>query len=152
LLAEREPGGEVGVRTLGEFAIPSQPGNERQAAAKVLEAVAPLNLSETRQKRLETAVAEATMNAMEHGNNYQEEVPVKIHVSAADENLTIRITDQGGGAPIPESTTPDLEAKLAGEQSPRGWGLFLIKNMVDEMNVSQDETTHTIELVVRYTG
>lgn len=92
------------------------------------------------------------MNAMEHGNKYQEDVPVKIHVSADNENLTIRITDQGGGAPIPESTAPDLAAKLAGEQSPRGWGLFLIKNMVDEMNVIQDEKTHTIELVVRYRG
>ena len=44
--------------------------------------------------------------------------------------------------------TPDLDAKLAGDQSPRGWGLFLIKNMVDEMNVYQDESHHTIELVM----
>jgi serine phosphatase RsbU (regulator of sigma subunit)/anti-sigma regulatory factor (Ser/Thr protein kinase) len=148
LQAERGIGGEV----LGEFAIPSQPGNERQAAAKVLEAVAPLNLPESRRKRLETAVAEATMNAMEHGNKYQEDIPVKINVTADTEILTIRITDQGGGAPIPASNTPDLEAKLAGEQSPRGWGLFLIKNMVDEMNLIQDEKTHTIELKIRYTG
>ena len=144
----RGGGGEV----LGEFTISSQPGNERQAAAKVLEAVAPLNLPESRHKRLETAVAEATMNAMEHGNKYREDVPVNIHVSADDEKLTIRITDQGGGAPIPESTIPDLQAKLAGQQSPRGWGLFLIKNMVDEMNLFQDEKTHTIELIIRYTG
>ncbi|GAB4577579.1 MAG: hypothetical protein Fur0022_03100 [Anaerolineales bacterium] len=133
---------------LGEFNIPSAPGNERQAAAKVLEAASPLGLPEARLKKLETAVAEATMNAMEHGNKYQEDVPVKIRVSADDEKLTVHITDQGGGLPIPESTTPDLDAKLAGEQSPRGWGLFLIKNMVDEMNMIQDEKTHTIELVV----
>lgn len=143
--------GEEGAKVLGEFSIPSAPGNERQAAAKVLEAVAPLNLPEARRKRLETAVAEATMNAMEHGNKYQEEVSVHIQVSADDEKLTVQITDQGGGATIPESTVPNLEAKLAGEQSPRGWGLFLIKNMVDEMNIVQNEKTHTIELVV-YTG
>ena len=46
------------------------------------------------------------------------------------------------------AATPDLELKLAGEQTPRGWGLFLIKNMVDEMNVSSDDTHHTIELVM----
>lgn len=149
---ERLPSSPNTEHTLGQFAIPSQPGNERQAAAKVLEAVAPLNLPEARRKRLETAVAEATMNAMEHGNKYQEDVPVNIHVFVEDEKLTIRITDQGGGADIPASTTPDLVAKLAGEQSPRGWGLFLIKNMVDEMNVVQDEETHTIELVIKYTG
>ena len=48
-----------------------------------------------------------------------------------------------------ESVTPDLSAKLAGEQTPRGWGLFLIKNMVNEMNVIQDENQHTIELVMK---
>lgn len=139
-------------RILGTFEIPSQPGNERHAAAKVLEAVKGLGFDETRLKRLETAVAEATMNAMEHGNKYQADVPVKIYVSADGEKLTIHIVDQGGGSGIPESTHPDLVAKLSGEQSPRGWGLFLIKNMVDEMNVLQNEKTHTIELVVRYSG
>ena len=60
----------------------------------------------------------------------------------------VRITDHGGGAEIPEAETPDLDAKLAGLQSPRGWGLFLIKNMVDEMNVSGDSEHHVIELVL----
>jgi anti-sigma regulatory factor (Ser/Thr protein kinase) len=61
----------------------------------------------------------------------------------------VRITDQGGEKAIQEETAPDLEAKLAGEQSPRGWGLFLIKNMVDEMNIIQDEAHHTVELVMQ---
>ena len=42
-----------------------------------------------------------------------------------------------------------MAAKLAGEQSPRGWGLFLIRNMVDEMHVHQAENRHTIELIMR---
>jgi anti-sigma regulatory factor (Ser/Thr protein kinase) len=33
-------------------------------------------------------------------------------------------------------------------QSPRGWGLFLIKNLVDEMQVTSDETHHTVELIL----
>ena len=44
---------------------------------------------------------------------------------------------------------PDLEAKLAGLQRPRGWGLFLIKNMVDEAHESTDGELHTLELVMR---
>jgi anti-sigma regulatory factor (Ser/Thr protein kinase) len=43
---------------------------------------------------------------------------------------------------------PDLDAKLAGLQTPRGWGLFLIKNMVDELHTSTDEQHHIIELVM----
>ena len=62
--------------------------------------------------------------------------------------MAVRISDQGGGQPATETEDPDLEAKLAGQQSPRGWGLFLIKNMVDEMNITEDGAVHTVELVV----
>jgi anti-sigma regulatory factor (Ser/Thr protein kinase) len=103
-------------------------------------------------ERLKTAVAEATMNAMEHGNHYRAEVPVVIEVSASDAELSIKITDEGSGPPAFHSETPDLEAKLEGMQTPRGWGLFLIKNMVDDMNVTGDEHHHTVELVTYLKG
>jgi anti-sigma regulatory factor (Ser/Thr protein kinase) len=89
---------------------------------------------------------------MEHGNQYQEDLPVEIQVLTDRDRLFIRIKDYGVGTTIPESTQPDLTAKLAGEQTARGWGLFLIKNMVDEMNTNQDETHHTIELVLNLEG
>jgi len=138
--------------TLAEFSIPSEPGNERQAAQQVADTVKELNLSQTGLDRLKTAVAEATMNAMEHGNQYQADIPVMIQVLRNEAALAVRITDQGGGQSIPEAQTPDLDAKLSGEQSPRGWGLFLIKNMVDEMNITSDDEHHTIELIVRLKG
>jgi anti-sigma regulatory factor (Ser/Thr protein kinase) len=134
--------------TLAEFDIPSQPGNERQAAGQVMAALEGSLFSEARRKRLETAVAEATMNAMEHGNQYQADLPVHIAVLSSPENLVVSITDHGGGADIPAADTPDLDAKLAGLQSPRGWGLFLIKNMVDELNVRGDNEHHVVELVL----
>lgn len=89
------------------------------------------------------------MNAMEHGNEYDPEKPVYIEVSASDGELSIKITDGGSGPPIPEAETPDIEAKLANRQTPRGWGLFLIESMVDELRVSGGEGRHTIELVFR---
>jgi anti-sigma regulatory factor (Ser/Thr protein kinase) len=107
-----------------------------------------LGLSDRTLERLKTAVAEATMNAMEHGNHYQVELPVTIEVSASDAELSVKITDEGSGPPAFHSETPDLEAKLEGMQTPRGWGLFLIKSMVDEMNVTGDEHHHTVELIL----
>ena len=132
---------------LGAFQIPSAVGNERDAAKQVVDLVMQANFPESRLKKLETAVAEATMNAMEHGNKYDPEKMVDIEVSSGEGRLIIRISDKGGGAAIPETTAPDLDAKLSGDQSPRGWGLFLIKNMVDEMNLIPAEGKHTIELV-----
>jgi serine phosphatase RsbU (regulator of sigma subunit)/anti-sigma regulatory factor (Ser/Thr protein kinase) len=145
-------GGEEAWRRLGSFSWPSEPGNERLAMAKVAEIVQPLNLAPDRLDRLKTAVAEATMNAMEHGNRFQSDVPVSFVVRASDEDVSVLITDQGGSNPIPAPHTPDLEAKLAGLQTPRGWGLFLIENMVDQMHVSSDGATHTVELVMHLRG
>lgn len=146
---------QYGVRTtslLADFAIPSAPDNERQAVTQIAAAVAGLGLPVDRLDRLQTAVAEATMNAMEHGNRYDPDKPVAIQVRASDAELTVSITDHGGGQAIPEAEEPDLEAKLAGLQSPRGWGLFLIRSMVDEMRVTSDETHHTVELVLKLEG
>ncbi len=139
-------------RTLAEFSVASEPDNERLALQRVAEAVRELGLSARRLEQLKTAVAEATMNAMEHGNHYRPELPVQIAVLASPAELAVRITDQGGGAPIGEPETPDLEAKLANQQTPRGWGLFLIKSMVDEMRVTSDDAHHTVELIVRLDG
>lgn len=135
-------------QVIAEFELPSEPGNERRAMEEVADVVQYLKLPATRLERLKTAVAEATMNAMEHGNKYQVELPVQIEVMTIDEALAVRITDRGGGQPIPEAEQPDLEAKLAGMQSPRGWGLFLIESMVDELNVLTDDVHHTVELII----
>jgi serine phosphatase RsbU (regulator of sigma subunit)/anti-sigma regulatory factor (Ser/Thr protein kinase) len=139
-------------RKLLEFELPSEPGNERQAMERVAGAVDGLGLPADRLERLKTAVAEATMNAMEHGNQYNPDLPATIRVDASKSAIAVKITDHGGGDEIVEPEAPDLESKLAGLQSPRGWGLFLIREMVDELSVSNDDIHHTIRLVMRLTG
>jgi anti-sigma regulatory factor (Ser/Thr protein kinase) len=139
-------------RTLAELSIPSEPGNERRAAEEVARAVSGLGLPEKTLARFKTAVAEATLNAMEHGNRYQAELPVLIEVSVSQADLSVKVTDEGSGPPAFHSVTPDIEAKLEGEQSLRGWGLFLIRNLVDDMNVTGDEHHHTIELIINLKG
>lgn len=135
---------------LATFDIVSAPGNERLALKKVTEMIGD-RLPRNRLQRLETAVAEATMNAMEHGNQHNPDKPVKIELATSKTAVRVRISDQGGGSPIDSTVTPDLYAKLSGEQSPRGWGLFLIKNMVDEMHIIQDDHQHTVELLMQLT-
>ena len=104
------------------------------------------------------------MNAMEHGNHYQPDLPVEIEVVLSENSpgkaaagepardpwsrlLLVRIRDHGGSQIIPQSEAPDLDAKLAGLQSPRGWGLFLIESMVDEMKIHTDSEHHTVEII-----
>ena len=137
---------------LAEFTVASEPGNERLVMEMVTEAVQNTFLSGGKLERMRTAVAETSMNAIEHGNQYRVELPVIVGVYSSDNSIMIRITDLGGGREIPEAVKPDIEAKLAGLQSPRGWGLFLIESMVDEMHVSSDEQHHTVELIFHDTG
>jgi anti-sigma regulatory factor (Ser/Thr protein kinase) len=141
-------GGGTAERELAAFEVPSELGNERLAIDRVAEAVAGLGLAGSRLERLKTAVGEATMNAIEHGNGNRPELPVEVRVVADETDVKVRITDQGGERAIPEVEAPDLEAKLAGLQTPRGWGLFLIQNMVDGLETAVNEHHHTIELVM----
>jgi serine phosphatase RsbU (regulator of sigma subunit)/anti-sigma regulatory factor (Ser/Thr protein kinase) len=135
-------------QTLATFAWSSEPGNERLAMAQVAEAVAGLGLPPARLERLKTGVAEATMNAMEHGNKFRPEIPVDFVVRASPTTVSVKITDRGAGPAIPQAQTPNLEAKLAGLQTARGWGLFLIEKMVDEVRVTANEDSHTVELIM----
>jgi len=140
-------------RTLDKWTLPSEPGNERGAIERLARAVQTLNLPPRRLEQLKTAVAEATMNAMEHGNHYMPDRPVSIVVMASETTLSVSVSDIGGTRELPaEPEEPDLEAKLAELQAPRGWGLFLIKHMVDDMHVTSDSDHHTIELIMHLEG
>ena len=140
-------------RRLDAFTLASELGNERLALARVAGTVQGLGLSQARLERLKTAVAEATMNAIEHGNRNRPEVPVEVEVTQHGPNIVVAIADQGGGreAAAEPAETPDIVRKLAGEQSPRGWGLFLIRHMVDAMDVTTEGTRHTVRLTVATT-
>jgi hypothetical protein len=47
---------------------------------------------------------------------------------------------------------PDLDAKLEGKQKPRGWGLFLIRHMVDGMDVHAADGHQTVTLILARDG
>ena len=144
-------------RRLDAFELPSEPGNERLALARVAGTVKDLGLSEARLERLKTAVAEATMNAIEHGNGNRPEIPVEVEVSLDGADIIVAISDQGGEAhaaaqDAADPEEPDLLKKLDGAQTPRGWGLFLIRNMVDAMDITTNGQRHTIWLTMRTGG
>jgi anti-sigma regulatory factor (Ser/Thr protein kinase) len=143
---------------LASFEVASVPGNEREVLDRVARAVAG-QLPPERLDRLKTAVAEATLNAIEHGHDSQAELAVGVEVTRQGDELVVAITDHGparsgaGDARPPECPEePDLTRKLAGEQSPRGWGLFLIRHMVDAMDVVTKDGRHIVRLAMRAGG
>src|SRR5207245_2206362 len=67
---------------LAEFSVASEPGNEREAIRRLEPLLASQGVSSGRLERLKTAVAEATMNAMEHGNGSRPETSGELTVLA----------------------------------------------------------------------
>ena len=116
---------------------------------RVAAAIGDLGLAPARLERLKTAVSEATMNAIEYGSQGNPDVPVDVTVETTAEAIVVRITDRALSGAVPsDAESPDIERKLAGEQKARGWGLFLIKNMVDSMDVTTDGSTQTVTLTL----
>lgn len=142
-------------RRLARFTVASEPGNERAAIARVADSVAGLNLPSGRLDRLMTAVAEATMNAIEHGNDNRRDLGVDIEVVLSGGEIIVAITDRGGRGEAGRlgaeggGEVPDLHRKLSGDQEPGGWGLFLIRHMVDGMEVTTSGERRTVRLTLR---
>jgi serine phosphatase RsbU (regulator of sigma subunit)/anti-sigma regulatory factor (Ser/Thr protein kinase) len=146
-----EPAGESGAGSvaLTAFSLPGTTGNEREAMDRVAAAVADLGLPADRLERLKTAVSEAAMNAIEYGSQGRDDIPFDVEVAVTPDDVLVRITDRALSGAVPsDAETPDIERKLAGDQKPRGWGLFLIEHMVDAMEVTTDEEagTQTVSL------
>jgi serine phosphatase RsbU (regulator of sigma subunit)/anti-sigma regulatory factor (Ser/Thr protein kinase) len=138
-----------GPTVITAFSVPGEEGNERMAMDRVAAAIADLGLPPARLERLKTAVSEATMNAIEYGSKGRPEVPVDVAVETTADAIVVRITDRALSGAVPDDAeAPDIERKLAGDQKHRGWGLFLIKNMVDSMDVTEDGSTQTVTLTM----
>ena len=75
-------------------------------------------------------VTEALANAVLYGNESDPEKTVRVEFSLDEHQVAVRVVDQGRGfdpAMVPDPTTPDhIDA-------PGGRGLFLIRNLMDEL-------------------
>jgi serine phosphatase RsbU (regulator of sigma subunit)/anti-sigma regulatory factor (Ser/Thr protein kinase) len=137
---------------LADFTVSSKSGNERQVIERLAAVLSGRGLDTVRLERLKTATAEATMNAMEHGNNYDPALDTRIVITASAARVLVRIYDHGTAQAVAPTEQPDLEAKLEGLQSPRGWGLFLIGEMVDSVDHRTEGGMHVLELAMNLEG
>ncbi len=115
-----------------ELHIPSKFGYEKRAMEEVASVARKMGFSDSRIDDLKTAVSEACLNAMEHGDKMNTTTKIGIILSIDKTKLKVSIEDRGNGV-SGEVDEPDIDKKIAGEQSPRGWGLFLIKRLIDDV-------------------
>ncbi|MBZ0310195.1 MAG: SpoIIE family protein phosphatase, partial [Anaerolineae bacterium] len=111
-----------------ELFIPSQLGFEMIARSAVESMAREVGFSDARIEDIKTAVAEACMNAIEHGNALDITRSVGVLLSASESRLEIRVMDAGMKTLPQEVPTP-------GQGDMRGWGLFFMQNLMDEFEI-----------------
>lgn len=114
-----------------ELRLPSRLGYEKVAMHTAASVARLMGFGEDRVEDLKTAVAEACINAMEHGNKLDDSLTVGVILSMDEDSLEVKVTDTGDG-PKGKASTPDIDKKMHGEEDARGMGMFLIQALVDE--------------------
>ena len=132
-----------------ELRLPSRLGFEKIAMATASSVAKLMGFAPDRVEDLKTAVAEACINAMEHGNKLDESLIVGVILSMDETSLEVKVLDTGTGPPSGVHT-PDMDKKMHGEEASRGMGMFLIQSLVDEAEwVSSPPAGSYARLVIR---
>ncbi|MGC9157490.1 MAG: ATP-binding protein [Terracidiphilus sp.] len=106
-------------------------GYEKVAMSTAAAVARMMGFRQERIEDLKTAVAEACINAIEHGNRLNEKLSVSLVLSAREDSLEVKVIDDGKGIEK-QPARPDIDRKMHGEEDPRGMGVFLIQALVDE--------------------
>ena len=91
------------------------------------------------------AVVEACINSFEHSHAGDQKVQIEFAVlgDSKPEKLQITITDTGIGFSPDDVEEPIIEEKLKAA-SKRGWGLKIIKGLMDEVEIRSGATGTTV--------
>ena len=129
--------------------LPNATGHERIAMASLASFAKMHGYSLPRIEELKTVVAEAAINAMEHGNKGRPEAVVNIAFHYDDGAIHILVADQGEGIKevLPR---PDIERIIRELDPPMGFGIFLIRQLADEVEFNTDVASgHCLKMVIR---
>ncbi|MDF2650291.1 MAG: hypothetical protein K0Q73_6096 [Paenibacillus sp.] len=130
----------------GDWTIQSELGQEKYVASELRRTFQELQLTESRIDEMITAVSEACLNAIEHGNLLIKDLPVNVTLLIESDRYMFRITDQGNGTDI-EAVNPIVQVRHKIDwDNPRGWGLQLIHQYSDSVCSSRYNGEFCIEL------
>ena len=113
--------------------LPVVPNVELVAAKAVETLGVALGMHQTRVEAASVAMVEACLNAMEHGGG-----PVTVRLRSDNRDakacLVIEVEDRGQGF-NPERAPKNSPSRVLGCASKRGWGLTLIRELMDEVQI-----------------
>ena len=132
-----------------EVNLPNVDGYERIAMESSASFAKIGGLAKNRIEDLKTAVSEACLNAMAHGNKGLPEARVVISMHLGEKNFRVSVKDEGNGIPyIPK--TIDIRRKVERLEPPNGLGLYLIQQLVDRVDFNEEaDGGHVVKMVLK---
>ena len=121
------------MKQIVELQLPNTLGSEKIAIEKAATIARDMGFSKDRIEDLKTAIAEACINAIEHGNKFDENTKVGITLAVDDTSLQVVVHDEGDG--IDQDKIPKRRVTDNGFPRRRGYGIFLISNLVNEFSI-----------------
>ena len=119
-----------------DITLPNQVGYERIAMASAATFAKMVGLAPERIEDLKTIVAEAAINAMQHGNKERPDAKVIVSMMLKENNIQVTVMDQGEGfsAFLPD---PDIDRIVNEQDPPVGFGTFLIRQLADQVEIDK---------------
>lgn len=132
-----------------EVSLPSKIGYERIAMQCSASFAKMVGFVPERIEDLKTVVSEACLNAMEHGNKEDPTARVTVKMNFKDNAITVLVKDEGTGVQkFPGH--PDIRKKIEKLEPPRGLGIFLIKELADQVEFNQmTKDGHAVRMVIK---
>ena len=132
-----------------EIILTSQIGYERVAMACSASFAEMFGFPKDRIEDLKTIVAEASINAMQHGNKGRVDAKVIVSLHCQDDTIRVWVADEGDG--IKERPpSPDIEKIIEADEVLSGFGLFLIEQLADQVEFKESaDKGHVVEMVLK---
>jgi serine/threonine-protein kinase RsbW len=122
-----------------DLTFPSELGYEKIARETIAAFARRLGFSSAQVDNLITALSEACINAIEHGNACIPALRVAVHCVCNEQQIEIEVCDQGAQRYRGQHSSASIEQKVAGQATRRGMGLMLIQALVDEAGFDEDK-------------
>ena len=132
-----------------KITLPNQVGYERIAMACAATFAKMVGLSPERIEDLKTIVAEAAINAMQHGNKQRPDARVIVLMKFTDDTIYVSVQDEGEGFEefLPD---PDIERIVNEIDPPVGFGTFLIRELADQVEFEKTaDGANVIKMAVK---
>ena len=116
------------------ISVPSESSYIRVVSDKILDSLKGCNVDEDQLFNIKLCAEEALRNAMEHGNKFRKELPVKVSYGIVGDRLKIEIEDSGKGFKQEDVVDPTTDENILQE---RGRGVYLIHRLMDEVKYNE---------------